>query len=56
MKTIALIIELVGIIAISAGIGIEISQHAEAGYMAISIGSALVAAGGIIWGKFLRRG
>ena len=49
-------LEVVGIVVVGTGIGIELATHAEFGYMIISIGSALVAGGGIIWGKFVRAG
>ena len=49
-------LELTGIVAISAGIGVEIAAHADAGWVLITAGSLLVAAGGIIWGKFMRGG
>ena len=51
----AVILELVGIGAIGAGIGIELGTGAEIGYLIITTGSLLVATGGIIWGKFIRK-
>ena len=53
-KILALALELVGITAIGVGIGIELTLCADIGFLAIAIGSALVAGGGIIWGKFTR--
>ena len=47
-------LEVVGVIIVSAGIGIELATHAHIGYLIISIGSVMVAGGGIIWGKFVR--
>jgi len=55
-KLIPVTLELVGITAIGSGIGIELAMQADVGYVVISIGSVLVATGGIIWGKFVRQG
>jgi len=52
---IPIIIELVGIAAIGAGIGVEIALGADLGWALMSGGSVIVAAGGIIWGKFIKR-
>lgn len=51
----ALLLELVGVVAIGGGIGVEIVMEAHFGFIFISGGSAFVAIGGIIWGKFMRR-
>ncbi len=56
MRVLAIVIELLGIAAISVGIGIEMSFHASVGWFVISIGSLLIAAGSIIWAKFMRGG
>jgi len=56
MKLLAITLELIGITAIGTGIGIELALGAEIGFVAITIGSLLIAAGGIVWGKFLRQG
>ncbi len=58
MKKIAMlpiILELFGIAVIGSGIGIEIALHAEIGYLAITSGSCIVAIGGVLWGKFIRK-
>jgi len=55
-KILTIILELIGIIAISCGIGIELDSGAEIGYVIITVGSLFVAAGGIIWGKFIKGG
>ena len=47
-------LELMGIAAIGTGIGVEIAAHADIGWVLVTAGSLLVAAGGIIWGKFMR--
>jgi hypothetical protein len=52
----AVIIELVGIILTGIGVGVELAMHADIGYVAMTIGSMLLAMGGIIWGKFCKRG
>jgi len=55
-KLLPIALELMGIAAIGAGIGVEIAAHAETGWVLVTTGSLLVAAGGVIWGKFMRRG
>jgi hypothetical protein len=55
-KILPVTLELIGIVAISSGIGIELASKAEIGYVIITIGSLLVAAGAIIWGKFMKGG
>ncbi len=54
-KLLAVTLELFGIAVIGAGVGIELVLHAHYGFFAISVGSCLVAIGGIIWGKFMRK-
>ena len=54
-KLIPVVIELTGISAIGAGIGVELASHADIGWAMITIGSCLVAIGGVIWGKFIRQ-
>lgn len=56
MKFLAIILELVGISAIGAGIGVEVVTGAEIGFVVITFGSLMVATGGIIWGKFIHQG
>ena len=55
-RLIPLTLELAGIAAIGVGIGIELAARANIGYLLITIGSLLVASGGVIWGKFMRGG
>jgi len=55
-KLIPITIELVGISLTSIGVGIELTMHADIGYVAMTLGSILLAIGGIIWGKFCRGG
>ena len=54
-KLIPITIELVGVAAIGTGIGVELATHAEIGWALVTTGSCLVAIGGVIWGKFMRR-
>ena len=56
MKLIPIVLELAGIAFIGTGIGIEITMHAHIGLITITTGSFLVATGGVIWGKFIKRG
>lgn len=56
MKLIPIIIELVGVAAIGTGIGVELATHADIGWTILTIGSCMVAIGGVIWGKFMRGG
>ena len=53
---IALSIELTGIAAIGAGVGIELATGADLGWVIVTAGSCLVAMGGLIWGKFIHTG
>ena len=55
MRLLAVTLEIVGIAAIGAGIGVELITGADIGLVVITIGSCLVASGGVIWGKFIRR-
>jgi hypothetical protein len=56
MKLLAITLEIADIAAIGTGIGVELVIGAEIGLVAITVGSLLVATGGIIWGKFIRQG
>ena len=55
-KLIPITIELVGIAVIGVGIGVELATHADIGWALVTTGSCLVAVGGVIWGKFTRKG
>jgi len=55
-KLIPIVIELVGISVVGIGIGLEMALGGEIYLVMITTGSCLVAAGGIIWGKFMRGG
>lgn len=54
MRLTAIIIELIGISTIATGIGLEIAKGGAAYLVVITVGSLLVASGGIVWGKFIR--
>ena len=54
MRLVAIIIELVGIGTIGTGIGLELAQGGDVYLVVITIGSVLVASGGVIWGKFIK--
>lgn len=53
MMVFSIVVEITGIAAIGTGIGIELATHADVGWAVMTIGSCLVAIGGVIWGKFL---
>jgi len=53
---IPIVIELIGISVVGAGIGLELASGGEIYLVMITIGSCLVATGGVIWGKFMRGG
>jgi len=55
-KLIPVTIEVVGVAAIGVGIGVELATHADIGWAIVTTGSCLVASGGVIWGKFMRKG
>lgn len=52
---ISVIIEVVGIAALGCGIGVELTLGADLGYILISIGALIVAGGGLLFAKFVRR-
>jgi len=55
-RMVPIVIELVGITVIGVGIGLELSIGGDIFLVVITTGSCLVAAGGIVWGKFMRGG
>jgi len=55
-KLIPITIELVGVAAIGTGIGVELATHADIGWAIVTTGSCLGPIGGVIWGKFMRKG
>lgn len=49
-------VEVLGIGIVGTGIGIEVGYGAHLGFVFITSGSMLVATGGVLFGKFLKRG
>jgi hypothetical protein len=52
---ISVIVEVVGIAALGLGIGVELTLGADLGYILISVGALVVAGGGLLFAKFVRR-
>jgi len=52
---VTILTELLGIMVVSSGIGIELAMRADFGFALITAGSLLLAAGGAVYAKFLRR-
>ena len=53
LVTLALILKVTGIAAITSGIVVELKRKAGWGYVAITVGSLLVAIGALIWAKVI---
>jgi len=54
-KTLAIAFETVGCIIVLTGIAIEVSLEADLGFILITSGSCIVAVGGMIFAKLLRK-
>jgi len=54
-KTLAIAFETVGCIIVLTGIAIEVSLGAELGYILITSGACIIAVGGMIFAKLLRK-
>jgi hypothetical protein len=54
MQLVAILIEIIGIAVVATGIGLEMAIGGSTYLVIITIGSLLVASGGIVWGKFIR--
>jgi len=54
-KTLAIALETVGCVIILTGIAIEVSLRAPLGYVLITSGACIVAVGGMIFAKLLRK-
>lgn len=54
-KTLAIAFETVGCIIILTGIAVEVSLRAPLGYILVTSGACIVAVGGMIFAKLLRR-
>lgn len=48
-------VELTGIFILIVGIAVELSTGAEIGHLIMSVGSALIAAGSVLWTKIFRK-
>jgi len=55
LKKIAILTELVAILLVGAGIGVEVVVRAPVGYIIISVGACLAMIGGFLWSKVFRR-
>ena len=53
MKILAISVELAGIAIVAIGIGIEIAYEASIGLISITIGSMVIAIGGLVWAKMV---
>ena len=51
-----IMLELTGIMVVSIGIGLEVALGGPVYLVMITAGSLLIAAGAVIWGKFVRGG
>ena len=54
MRLVAIIVEVVGIAVVGTGIGLELAYGGDVYLVVVTVGSCLVAIGGVIWGKFLK--
>ena len=52
----SVVVEILGIAVIASGITVELMLGAEIGYVLITGGSLIVAGGGILFSKVVRRG
>lgn len=54
LPRVAVVIEVLGIIIGSAGVGVEIGYQADLGFCLTTAGAVIIAAGSLIWAKFYR--
>jgi len=54
MKTFSALVEIIGISIVSVGIGVEIITHADIGYVIMSVGSVVIAMGGLLYAKIAK--
>ena len=52
---VSVVTEIVGIMAVAIGIGIEIAYRADIGYVLITSGAVAIAGGGLLFSKVIRR-
>ena len=55
LMVMCVLIEVIGIAVTAAGIGVELATHAGLGWAMMSVGSFILAIGGLIWGKCVKR-
>ena len=51
---VTIVVEIVGIMVVCAGIGVELAMHAALGYILVTVGAVILATGGAVYAKFLR--
>lgn len=54
VKVLSAIIELMGIVIVSTGIGLELSVGGDAYLIVITLGSVVIATGGVLYAKVAR--
>ena len=54
MKMFSALVEIIGISIVSIGIGVEIITHADIGYVIMSVGSVVIAMGGLLYAKIAK--
>lgn len=55
-KVIAALIEMVGISVTSIGVGYEAAYKADLGYLIVTMGSVIIAMGGLLYAKVVHKG
>jgi len=55
LSYLAVALETIGVIGIIAGIAVEATMQADIGFIFITGGSGLIAAGALIWGKLIKK-
>jgi len=55
-RTLAIALEAVGCLVVVAGITVEVSMKADIGFVLITGGSVVIAAGALMFAKLIRRG
>lgn len=52
---VSVVVEVVGIAAVGLGVGVELTLGADLGYILITMGALIVAGGGLLFAKFVRK-
>ena len=55
LKRVLPAMDLIGVIVVATGCGIEIATHADVGYQLITSGSIIVAGGSFLWAKVYKK-